>query len=62
MDERSRLPKGESNRGPAAGSKLMIEGGSGIQVFFNGFIRPVMSDALSISRHLTAGERAQGLR
>jgi len=35
----------------------MIEGGPGIQVFFNGFIRPVMSDALSISRHLTAGER-----
>jgi hypothetical protein len=39
----------------------MIEGGPGIQVFFNGFIRPVTFDALSISRHLTAGERAQGL-
>ena len=33
-------------------------GCSGIQVLFNGFIRPVMSHALSISR-LIAGERVR---
>jgi hypothetical protein len=50
------IAKGSIESRPAARSKRIIEGGPGIQVFFNGFIRPVMSDALSISRHLAAGE------